>query len=80
MIPKLTMTTTSFVRMLSAVGALSIPMAVPSMGASTDWPAIDSHLPSSTEGELAQTLTRIDIQRGSHDIRVVISGDGRLAH
>jgi type IV pilus assembly protein PilQ len=80
MIPKLTMTTTSFVRVLSAVGALSIPMAVPSMGASTDWPAVDSHRPSGTEGELAQTLTRIDIQRGSHDIRVVISGDGRLAH
>ena len=80
MIPKLTMTSTSFVRVLSAVGALSIPMAVPSMGASTDWPAVDSHLPSSTEGELAQTLTRIDIQRGSRDIRVVISGDGRLAH
>ncbi|MEO6544132.1 MAG: type IV pilus secretin PilQ [Nitrospiraceae bacterium] len=74
------MTTTSFVRVLSAVGALSIPMAVPSMGASTDWPVVDSHIPSNIKGELAQTLTRIDIQRGSHDIRVVISGDGRLAH
>ncbi len=80
MTPKLTMTTTSFVRVLSAVGALSIPMAVPSMGASTDWPVVDSHMPTSIEGELAQTLTRIDIQRGTHDIRVVISGDGRLAH
>ena len=80
MTPKLTMTTTSFVRVLSAVGALSIPMAVPSMGSSTDWPVVDSHLPSSIEGEPAQTLTRIDIQRGTHDIRVVISGDGRLAH
>jgi len=80
MIPKLTMTTTSFVRMLSAVGALSIPVAVPSMGASTDWPASESHLPSSIDGVLAQTLTRIDIQRGVHDIRLVISGDGRLAH
>lgn len=80
MTPKLTMTTTSFVRVLSAVGALSIPVAVPSMGASTDWPVVDSHMPSNIEGELAQTLTRIDVQRGSHDIRVVISGDGRLAH
>ena len=80
MIPKLTMTTTSFVRVLSAVGALSIQMAVPSMGASTDWPAVDSRLPSSIEGGLAQTLTRIDVQRGAHDIRVVISGDGRLPH
>jgi type IV pilus assembly protein PilQ len=80
MIPKLTMTTTSFVRVLSAVGALSIPVAVPSMGASIDWPAVDSRLPSSIDGALAQTLTRIDVQRGTHDIRVVISGDGRLAH
>jgi type IV pilus assembly protein PilQ len=80
MTPKLTMTTTAFVRVLSAVGALSVPMAVPSMGASTDVPAVDAGMPSSTEGALAQTLTRIDVQRGTDDIRVVISGDGRLAH
>jgi type IV pilus assembly protein PilQ len=80
MTPKLTMTTTAFVRVLSAVGALSVPMAVPSMGASTDVPAVDAGVPSSIEGSLAQTLTRIDVQRGTDDIRVVISGDGRLAH
>jgi type IV pilus assembly protein PilQ len=80
MTPKLTMTTTAFVRVLSAVGALSVPMAVPSMGASTDVPAVDAGMPSSIEGSLAQTLTRIDVQRGTDDIRVVISGDGRLAH
>lgn len=80
MTPKLTMTTTAFVRVLSAVGALSVPMAMPSMGASTDVPAVDSGMPSSIEGGLAQTLTRIDVQRGTDDIRVVISGDGRLAH
>jgi type IV pilus assembly protein PilQ len=80
MTPKLTMTTTAFVRVLSAVGALSIPMAMPSIGASTDVPAVDSGMPSSIEGGLAQTLTRVDIQRGMDDIRVVISGDGRLAH
>jgi type IV pilus assembly protein PilQ len=74
------MTTTAFVRVLSAVGALSVPMAVPSMGASTDVPAVDAGMPSSIEGALAQTLTRIDVQRGTDDIRVVISGDGRLAH
>ena len=78
--PKLTMTTTAFVRVLSAVGALSIPMAMPSMGASTDLPAVGSGMPSSVEGDLAQTLTRIDVQRGTEDIRVVISGDGKLAH
>ena len=81
MIPKLTMTTTAFVRVLSAVGALSVPMAVPSMGASTDVPAVEAAvMPSSIEGGLAQTLTRIDVQRGTDDIRVVIAGDGRLAH
>jgi len=80
MTPKLTMTTTAFVRVLSAVGALSVPMAMPSMGASPDVPAVDSGIPSSIEGGLAQTLTRIDVQRGTDDIRVVISGDGRLAH
>ena len=80
MTPKLTMTTTAFVRVLSAVGALSVPMAMPSMGASTDLPAVGSGMPSSVEGDLAQTLTRIDVQRGTEDIRVVISGDGKLAH
>ena len=80
MTPKLTMTTTAFVRVLSAVGALSVPMAMPSMGASSDLPAVDSGVPSSIEGGLAQTLTRIDVQRGTDDIRVVISGDGKLAH
>jgi type IV pilus assembly protein PilQ len=80
MTPKLTTTTTAFVRVLSAVGALSVPLAMPSIGASTDIPAIDSGLPSSIEGGRAQTLTRIDVQRGADDIRVVISGDGRLVH
>ncbi|MCI0427519.1 MAG: type IV pilus secretin PilQ [Nitrospiraceae bacterium] len=74
------MTTTALVRVLSAVGALSVPIAMPSMGASPDAPAIDSGMPSSIEGGLAQTLTRIDVQRGMDDIRVVISGDGRVAH
>jgi type IV pilus assembly protein PilQ len=80
MTPKLTMTTTAFVRVLSAVGALSVPMAMPSMGASSDLPAVDSGVPSSNEGGLAQTLTRINVQRDTDDIRVVISGDGKLAH
>ena len=80
MTPKLTKTTTAFVRVLSAVGALSVSMAVPSMGASSDVPAVDSGTPLSFEGGLAQTLTRIDVQRGMDDIRVMISGDGKLAH
>ncbi len=80
MTPKVTMTTTAFVRVLSAVGALSVPMAMPSMGASTDIPNVDSGMPSSIVGGLAQTLTGIDVQHGTDGIRVVISGDGRLAH
>jgi type IV pilus assembly protein PilQ len=78
--PKLTMTTTVFIRVLSAVGVLSAPMAMPSMGASTDIPNVDSRMPSSIEGSPAKTLTAVDIQRGVDDIRVVISGDGELAH
>src|SRR5262245_52624916 len=80
MTPKLTMKTTAFVRVLSAVGALTVSMAMPSMGASTDVPAADSSTRLSVEGGLAQTLTGIDVQRGTDNIRDVISGDGRLAH
>ena len=78
--PKLTMTTTVFVRVLSAVGVLTAPMALPSMGASSDMPNVDSGMQSSVEGGPAKTLTAVDIQRGVDDIRVVISGDGELAH
>jgi len=80
MTPKLTMTTTAFVRVLSAVGALSASMVIPSMEALADSSAVDSGMPSSIERGLAQTLTSIDVQRGTDDIRVVISGDGRLVH
>ncbi len=78
--PKLTMTTTAFVRVLSAVGALSVLTPMPSIAESTDSPAVDSSMPASHEGGPAQTLTRIDVQRGTDDIRVIISGDGTLAH
>ena len=80
MTPKLNTTTTKFIGVLSAVGALSVPIAIPSIEASTDVPAVDSVSPSIIEGDLAQTLTRLDVQRGTNDIRVIISGDGRLAH
>ena len=80
MTPKLTTTTTTFVRVLSAVGALSVPIALTSIEASTDIPTLDSGMASNVEGGLAQTLTRIDVQRGADDIRVVISGDGRMIH
>jgi type IV pilus assembly protein PilQ len=80
MTPKLTKTTTAFVRVLSAVGALSVSMAMPSMAASTDMSAADSGIPGTLGGGLAQTLTRVDVQRGKDDLRVVLSGDGKLAH
>ncbi len=80
MTAKLTRTTTTFVRVLSAVGALSVPIAISSIEASTDIPAVDSGSPSIIEGGLAQTLTRLDVQKGTNDVRVIISGDGRLAH
>jgi type IV pilus assembly protein PilQ len=78
--PKVTMTTRVFVHVLSAVGVLSAPLAMPSMGASTDLPNGDSGMQSSIEGGPAKTLTAVNIQRGVDDIRVVISGDGELAH
>src|SRR5262249_44507483 len=78
MTPKLTMTTTAFVRVLSAVGGLSVPMAIPSMGAPTDVSVGDPAMPSSIEQGLAAILTRIDVQRGTDDIRVLIMGDGKL--
>jgi type IV pilus assembly protein PilQ len=80
MTPKLTTTTTTFVRVLSAVGALSVPIALTSIEASTDIPTADSGMASNVEGGLAKTLTRIDVQRGADAIRVVISGDGRMVH
>lgn len=78
--PKLTTTTAAIVRVLSAVGALSVPIALPSIEASTDLPNVDSGIPSTIERGLAQTLTHVDVQRNAGDIRVVISGDGRMVH
>jgi|CXWL01.1.fsa_nt_gi type IV pilus assembly protein PilQ len=80
MTPKLIKTTTTFVRVLLAVGALSVPMVIPSVGASTDAPTVDAKTTSIIEGDLATTLTAVDVQRDADVIRVVISGNGRLAH
>lgn len=80
MTPKQTVTTTAFVRMLSAVGALTVPMAIPSLGASIEVSVGDSSTPSSIERGGAAILTGIDVQRGMNEIRVVISGDGKLPH
>ena len=80
MTPKQTVTTTAFVRMLSAVGALTVSLAIPSLGASIEVPVGDSSMPSSIERGGAAILTGIDVQRGTNEIRVVISGDGKLPH
>ena len=80
MTPKQTVTTTAFVRMLSAVGALTVPLAIPSLGASIEVSVGDSGMPSSIERGGAAILTGIDVQRGTNEIRVVISGDGKLPH
>lgn len=72
--------TTMLVRLLSVAGALSVSMALPTAGASSDVVAIDSELSAPIPAGPAQTLTHIDVQRGGGDIRVVISGDGRLRH
>jgi type IV pilus assembly protein PilQ len=50
------------------------------MAAPTDVSAADPGMPGNVEGGLAQTLTRVDVQRGTDDLRVVLSGDGKLAH
>ena len=78
MTPKLTQTTT-LVRLLSVAGALSFPMAMTSTEAA-DLPIVDSGLSSRVEEALAKTLTHIDVQQGIDDVRVVISGDGKLFH
>lgn len=78
MTPKLTQTTT-LVRLLSVAGALSFPMAMTSTEAA-DLPVVYSGLSSRVEEALAKTLTHIDVQRGIDDVRVVISGDGKLSH
>jgi len=80
MTPKQTVTTTAFVRMLSAVGALTVSLAIPSLGASIEVSVGDSGMPSSIERGGAAILTGIDVQRGTNEIRVVISGDGKLPH
>jgi type IV pilus assembly protein PilQ len=55
-------------------------MAIPSLGASIEVSVGDSSMPSSIERGGAAILTGIDVQRGTNDIRVVISGDGKLPH
>jgi type IV pilus assembly protein PilQ len=89
MTPKLKQTAT-MVRILSAVGALSFPIAVPSMGAPMDLVDAAPDVPTGissvdqsgarAKDRVAQTLTGIEVQPGNDGISVVIFGDGELAY
>lgn len=84
--------TTAFLRVLLTMGAIVLPVAVPSVGASGDSQgggqihsegAIATSQATGTalsEPGPAQTLLGVDIYRGAEDVRVVISGDGRFSH
>jgi type IV pilus assembly protein PilQ len=83
------MQTTTVVRILSAVGAVGLHLSIPSIGAPADPVSVQPELSSDVSavsdkdnsvGTPAHMLTGINIQRTPDDIRVVISGDGRLDH
>jgi len=74
-------------RILAALAALSLPMAVSSMGATSDgnmdMPTSSSsgdQVPPVMQTALAQTLTGIRVQKDADRVSVNISGDGRLLH
>ena len=73
------------VRILSALAAVSLPMAIPSTGASADVnagvsmnrPGIDQGAP---DRRLASAVTGIDVKKEADAVSVTISGDGSLLH
>ncbi len=75
-------------RIVSAVGALSFPLAAPSMGAvvgqgGAEFDPASVHLAAdysgtSPEKQAALILTAIDVQQDPAAVKVVISGDGTL--
>lgn len=76
--------TTTF-RILSALAAVSLPMAVPSMGATSERNAdaaitagldhVSAEVPAA-----APTVTGIDVHKDADRLSVTISGDGTLSH
>ena len=80
--------TATMVRILSALAVLSVPIAVPSMGASVEVVDKDTstaspgvgHLPMAEKNVVAQTLTGIEVQKENDEVSVTISGDGTLLH
>jgi type IV pilus assembly protein PilQ len=76
--------TTTF-RILSALAAVSLPMAVPSMGATSERNA-DGAMTAGLEHvspevpAAAPTVTGIDVYKDADRLSVTISGDGTLSH
>lgn len=78
---------TTTVRILSAMAALSFPMAVPSMGAMSEG---DKDAASTIQDKLDRTLeklepsahsvTGIDVHKDADSVTVTISADGALTH
>ena len=73
------------VRILSALAAVSLPMAIPSTGASADVNAgVSMNRPGIDQGasdrRLANVVTGIDVKKEADAVSVTISGDGSLLH
>jgi len=73
------------VRILSALAAVSLPMAIPSTGASADVNAgVSMNRPGIDQGasdrRLASVVTGIDVKKEADAVSVTISGDGSLLH
>ena len=73
------------VRILSALAAVSLPMAIPSTGASADMNAgVSMNRPGIDQGasdrRLASVVTGIDVRKEADAVSVTISGDGSLLH
>jgi len=89
MTPK-AMQTIKVVRVLFTVWAVGLQLSMPSTGTPADslnaQPGVSSELPAAASSQdasiatPARMLTGIDVQRDLDDLKVVISGDGRLAH
>ncbi len=82
-----TFNTTTMVRTLAAMAALSFPIGAPAMGAdagmdsetgASQAPAEQSS--AALSGRQAQALTGIEVQRGEGELSVLIAGDGTLSH
>ncbi len=72
-------------RILSALAAVSLPMAIPSMGATADVTADMSMSRAGTDQASsdmrpASAVTGIDVKKNADTVSVTISGDGSLSH